>query len=228
MITTCPLHDTVKIAKKSTWSKVKGRFSALAIRNWFIRAMFCLDMDLLDDMVDEASLRDEVRDAMVSHVDQHGKSSVESAVINTFNETGYDLANLRSKVDAVKHTRKTEEDWESFFHDLGVDPLVMLLEEHKEVRVVPKFAAAMVLNMRARFGNLPNNEANRLLIEREYLRVCREGFVRDCDIVAHSQCVYNSFFGEGVLDQLATTRVRAPRWLREAFGHVPKASAVVC
>jgi len=227
MITTCPLHDTVKFSKKSTWSKVKGRFSSLAIKHWFIRVMFCFDMDSLDEMVDEAALRDEVRDAMMSHVNQHGKNPVESAVISTFNETGYDLANVRSKLDAVRHLRKTEKDWDSFFRDLGVDPL-MQLEEHKEVRVVPKFAAAMVLNMRARFGNLPNNEANRLLIEREYLRVCREGFVRDCDIVAHSQCVYNAFFSEGVLDQLATVRVRAPRWLREAFGNVPRAAAVVC
>jgi len=94
--------------------------------------------------------------------------------------------------------------------------------------VVPRFAASVVLCLRAKFGNLQATEANRLLIEREYLKVCREGAVRNVDIVAHQQIMLNTYFGEGVLDEQNTVRARAPRWLREAFGSVPRVAPTIC
>jgi hypothetical protein len=99
---------------------------------------------------------------------------------------------------------------------------------HHKLSVIPKFVAAMVICLRAKNGNMPLNEANRLLVEREYLRMCREGNVRQCDIVHHSQWVYNAYFGEGVLDELPTTRARIPKWMRAVLGSAPKCSPAVC
>jgi len=72
------------------------------------------------------------------------------------------------------------------------------------------------------------HEANRLLIEREYLKVCRDANVRHCDIEYHRQFVINAYFNEGVTDELSTVRTRLPRWLRAAFGPVPNAAPTVC
>jgi len=102
------------------------------------------------------------------------------------------------------------------------------LPQHNTVRLIPHFTAQMVLVLRAKFGRLLLNDANRMLIEREYLRACREGSVRYVDIALHQQWVMNAYFNEGVLEELATTRPRVPKWLRNAFGSVPSAPAPVC
>lgn len=94
--------------------------------------------------------------------------------------------------------------------------------------IVPRFTAALVVALRAKFGRLPINEANRLLIEREYLKVCRDMNVRHVDIEYHRQFVINAYFNESVTDHLATVRVRLPRWLRSAFGFTPYAGPTVC
>jgi hypothetical protein len=96
------------------------------------------------------------------------------------------------------------------------------------VQVVPRFAAALTLALRAKFGRMAYHEANRLLIEREYLKVCRDANVRHCDIEYHRQFVINAYFNEGVTDELSTVRTRLPRWLRVAFGSVPNAAPTVC
>jgi len=110
----------------------------------------------------------------------------------------------------------------------GITENALLHPEHATTKMVPRFTAAMVVSLRATFGRMPANEANRLLIEREYLRVCREGNVRQIDTVAHAQWVYNAYFNEGIMEEIPTTRIRVPRWLRGAFGEAPSAPAVVC
>lgn len=94
--------------------------------------------------------------------------------------------------------------------------------------VIPRFVAAVVTALRVKFGKLGNNEANRLLIEREYLKVCRETDIRNTDIATHQQWVMNTYFNEGIMEQLATTRVRLPGWLRRAFGEPPNAAPTTC
>jgi len=96
------------------------------------------------------------------------------------------------------------------------------------LRVVPRFAAAVVLALRAKFGKLALNEANRLLVEREYLKTCRDLNVRNNDIELHRQFVANSYFMETVTDEVATVRTRLPKWLREAFGSKPSVPPTIC
>lgn len=100
--------------------------------------------------------------------------------------------------------------------------------DHNRVRIVPRFVASMVFAMRAKFGRLASTEANRLLIIREYLRVCRDACVRHSDIAHHEQFVINTYFNESLTEEVATVRVRLPRWLRAAFGRTPIAAPTVC
>ncbi len=100
-------------------------------------------------------------------------------------------------------------------------------EPVQRAMVVPKFAASVVLALRAKFGKLACHEANRLLIEREYLKLCRDTTVRNVDVELHRQWVINAYFNEGVTDQVATVRSRVPGWIRAAFGSVPNAAPAV-
>lgn len=111
---------------------------------------------------------------------------------------------------------------------LGLRADYQQLPVHTQARMIPHFSAQLTLLLRAKFGRLPYNDANRMLIEREYLRVCREGSVRYVDIALHQQWVMNTYFNEGVLEELATTRVRVPGWMRRLFGTTPSNPASVC
>jgi len=108
-------------------------------------------------------------------------------------------------------------------------------DEHKEhvecdhvAKVIPRFVAAVTCALRMKFGNMSGSDANRLLIEREYLKLCRETDIRNVDAATHHQWVINTFFNEGVMDHLATTRSRLPKWLAKAMGGSPKPAPTTC
>lgn len=82
------------------------------------------------------------------------------------------------------------------------------------VKVVPRFAAAMINVLRSKFGPLPKNESNILLIKREYHRLCRDGNVRIVDTNQHYQYVLNGFFNEHIHSEVATIKLRLKTWLR--------------
>lgn len=124
-------------------------------------------------------------------------------------------------------TRVVEQEMSKFTTRTGIAAATPVVGA-STASMIPHFAATMTLQLRAKFGRMPLNDANRLLIEREYLRICREGSVRNVDIALHAQWVYNAYFNEGVLDALPTVRSRVPAWMRRAFGQVPSVPASVC
>ncbi len=107
------------------------------------------------------------------------------------------------------------------------EPTVDMFIDNR-ARIVPKFAAAVVLHLKAKFGALSMDDANVMLIQRDYLKVCREHKVRDVDIASHRQHVLNAYFTEGVLEELALTRTRAPRWMRLLERKSGPSKPVVC
>lgn len=87
-------------------------------------------------------------------------------------------------------------------------------EGDTRAKIIPRFAAACVLHLRAKLGALPNNEANVLLVQRKYLEMCRKHNVRDVDTVLHQGFVMNAMFTESVLDDISASRRRLPKWIR--------------
>jgi len=96
------------------------------------------------------------------------------------------------------------------------------------VRIVPAFAADMVLLLKSHLGPLSLTDANVLLVNTEYHRVCRGLSVRYVDQAVHRQHVVNAFFTEDVFDVVGQTRSRLPRWLRLLLGHKGPAASIAC
>lgn len=95
-------------------------------------------------------------------------------------------------------------------------------------RIFPAFAADMALLLKCRLGPMELTNANVLLVNAEYHRVCRELSVRYVDQAAHRQHVVNAVFYEGVYDVVGQTRNRLPRWLRLLLGHPSPVVAAAC
>lgn len=234
---TTTFHDTINRTGSSRWSTVRRH--ATIVKSKLLRWLFCVDDSLLEAIELESKIRDDIRDAMVVHRGGVGVSAITDCMKEIYNETGHDLTTIHRTVVGIRMEGEgpiqlqDEEPVQVLGADdtlaqLGLVANQSVMDVHRDVRVVPRFAAAVTLCLRAKFGHLSGNEANRLLIEREYLRVMRETSVRNVDVIAHQQWVINTYFNEGVFEELPTVRTRIPRWLREAFGSVPRAEPTIC
>lgn len=142
------------------------------------------------------TVRERIRESMLAHYYEATNDCVEQSMRDAA-EAGYDMTNAQGRTALA-------------ISSAVVGPIT-------NVSVVPKFAASCALLLRSRLGRLPPNEANQLLVQREYLKICRTRGVRAVDVVAHQQFVANAFFTEDVLDRIALTRARWPRWMRAVY-----------
>lgn len=212
------------------WARCKKRVGEAILESPLLQILCCYDSREVQSYKADREIRRDIRESMRTHMGYGANATcVENVIVETFNETGYDLSNLSTIRIQCAGVRKTMAAWDLHFEKLGVNPLQLDGVDAKPTSVVPRFAASMALMLRAKLGRLATNEANTLLVEREYLRVARKLHVRDVDIVAHQQFVLNAVFGEQFLDSVALTRSRVPRWMRWAFDdNLPSTSTRVC
>ena len=108
--------------------------------------------------------------------------------------------------------------------DLGTDPLdrivVGLEERGVEIRkgqsaisLDSRFVAMMVLALRCSLGRLSVTEANKMVVAREYRRICRARDVRLCVVESCRVMVEEVYFKEERMDTIVTKHARLPRWL---------------
>lgn len=218
------IEITQRLPTKSRWASFKRW-----VLDQFEKYAVCgsaADFAELECYRTDEQVRACVRAEMQEHL---GYESRETCVVNAidtvFKETGYDLADMGSIRLANKGVKRTEKEWDAYFLRMGVNPLQPATDG--KAKIVPKFAAACALHIRAKLGALENNEANVLLVQRKYLEICRRHGVRDVDTVLHQGFVMNAVFTESVLDDIAASRQRLPAWLRwleevPATGAVPR------
>jgi len=239
----------------SFWTYVKKQFVDFVSDSPIIRTLCCWGGDEIDMYREDEFRREEVRQWYLTHQGAgFDQTSVAAAIVSIRQETGYDLVNSHVD-DKVEEMRKTVGDWAEFISqysesesqiaafNVWKDTVMELDACHatstyplpracypagckERTCVVPRHAANMALALRSKFGRMDHNEANFLLAEREYLRLSRKFHVRDVDIVAHQQITLNALFGENVLDDVALTRHRLPRWLRWAVEETQQTSRV--
>lgn len=211
--------------RKSAWA---------AVKRWCLdlleRSAFCCSQQDFDDLA--MYRRDElvracIRKEMREHVGaEQRETCVANAIDTTLRTIGYDLSDLGSIRQANIGVKRTEKEWDAYFKRMNVDPLATC--RFKQAQVIPKFAAACTLHIRAKLGAMEATEANLLLVQRKYLEICRRHNVRDVDIVLHQGHVMNAVFTESVLDDLASSRRRLPAWIKwldevSPTGSVPRA-----
>lgn len=213
------IEPVIRIPRLSTWMKLKSWTLNLIEESPLIQALCCLDASELQCYRTDNLVRASMRDEMRLHMGYTGKEScVVSAIDDVLIDTGYDLSDGGSIREANKGVKRTMNEWDTYFKQLGINVSTFSAASNREAskrpaRIVPKFAAACALHMRAKLGALATNEANMLLVQRKYLELCRRHRVRDVDTVLHQQFVMNAVFTEGVLDEVATTRRRLPAWI---------------
>jgi len=77
-----------------------------------------------------------------------------------------------------------------------------------------KFAATMLLALRAALGRLEKSEVNFKLAEAEYRRICRARNIRLLVVEQHRAITIDAFFNEDVFDEVVASKQRLPIWLR--------------
>jgi len=202
-----------------------------------MQLLCCVDGNELEVYRQGEQVRGLLRSEMRKHL---GYASRDTCVSNAIDEvlidTGYDLADCGSVRQANIGVTRTKSQWDAYFANLGVVDVVAFLDHGalrssaQPAKIVPKFAAACALHVRAKLGALPINEANMLLVQRKYLEICRRHNVRDVDTVMHQQFVLNAVFTESTLDDVATSRRRLPRWVGwlDSLDKVNQVNPTIC
>lgn len=186
--------------------------------SWFFRVFIdnpitgcCFQHDELEMFHLDRQIRADIRRNLRTHyvndvMDAEGNSdSIATAVRDVYEGTGYDLGGQpRANPEGVPPHR-------------NVQAIVVRTTVDNTVRVIPRFAAACVTVLRVRLGVLGRTDANLLLVQREYLRICRRRGIRSADILSHQMFVMNAFFTEDVFERVAQSRRRLPIWARLAY-----------
>lgn len=85
----------------------------------------------------------------------------------------------------------------------------------RAVRFVPRFAASVVVELRSRLGQLGSEvPGNKLIIEREAIRLMRKYKVRETDAVAHLPSIIGCYFAEDIHYRVETSVGRMSRFQR--------------
>jgi hypothetical protein len=177
------------------------------------RAAVSNDRVLIANKDKDDGIRALIRLAMLRK-DQNilAENGVDTAMYNAIEQNNYLLGNIEMIRSANTGVVKTEALWDAYFRRLGVNPRTGKCET-QPVQVIPPFAAACAVYIHSKLGKLSTNPANILLVERKYYEICRKRKVHELDARAHIQYVMNAVFNEDVLDAVATTRRRLPKWL---------------
>ncbi len=220
-------------ARLSPWQRFKRYISFRWIK-------CCLGEKEYECAVVDEQVRSSLREQMRKHT---GYTNVFDDIEHVMNEVvindNYDLGDVGRMRHAVDKQLLDADGLKAYYyqvaqtpsqsHELVVGPVsegtpwrpepsYSVVGDSAQVKIIPKFAAACAIHLRARLGVLTKDQTNILLVQREYLRVCKLRHVRSVDVVLHQQHVINAFFGETPLDEVGNTRKRLPAWLKALAG----------
>ena len=218
-------HVGIDVPGLTPWQCVKRGFVKWMAEHPLARAVCCcFDTTEVEALVRDNSTRSEIREAMRMQRGYGSMSTcIEGIIRDVLREDAYNLTDSEDFRAATPERTVTETalvvrgNPVTTTRPFQEDPPVLI----ERARVIPKFAAAMALSLRAKLGRMRPTEANLMLVERKYLEVCRNAHVRDVDVVSHQQFAMNAYFGEDVLDHVGTVRRRLPSWLKRAFDIQP-------
>lgn len=232
MATIQATHDLHTVPLEARKNATQARFAEWkrGLAQWWYNSSIasvicCVEPEDYDLVVADERIRGDIRREMVRTVDYVGLANgVAAAMLSVRRDVGYEMTRAEENSVAVA-VAITEDGLQKEVGHVG-----QAMGAQPRVCVVPRFAAAMTLHLRSRLGRMSLSEANQMLMEREYNRLCRNYGVRDADIAAHYCFVKNAYFGEQVFDRIPTGRARMSRFTRWAmdFDPMPVAAPQAC
>lgn len=207
-----PVHEDTPTWIRQKWNNFKIAVSQTSL------AWFCCDGTEDGQYVYDLEIRRKISEQMLVRRQHLNQDDITSVMNETLETTGYDLGHARRIYRDHANVNTTNAAQAARFmvtDDVPETPPLQVA--HSENKVIPKFAAAVVMALRSKLGRLAMNEANMIVLEREYGRMCRAHYVRECDVVFHQQHVMNAYFGEGSVDRVGLSRARVSKWKKWVY-----------
>lgn len=196
-------------------------FAVLPLVFWLSKQVSaaCQIRDACDDLEADTQFRRAVLQCVDEALPSTDGSAIKAVVRDIACTDGYDICGTLSDLARYDLDAVDKVFWED--RNISIQDTAAYLNADvlpNRTRTVPKFAAACVVTLKAKFGALERSNANFMVVQHAYLKLCKEHRVRQCDIVRHRQVVLNCFFGSNYDAQFAYARYNAPRWVKWLHG----------
>jgi len=196
--------------------------SALGVR--LFRQCYRLEEDVTR-LNDDEVFREQVVQLASTELPSVDGSTVKAAVRDITVGSGYDISGVLEEAARTAVADLTPQWWQT--RGVANVDIVQFAGANRvvgAVRPIPRFVAACVVELRARYGVMSSSDANVLVIQDRYIKLCKTHHVRQIDVARHRQLVINLFFSSYLDFDIAHARRRAPQWLltmRDWFSDEP-------
>lgn len=206
------------------WKEALGEF-------WFTsaitRACCCVDPGVHQEAQLRRKQHKAVRNSLLYTLDYRGDSSIIVATMNDLADEGHVMLQDAPPPPAEVPTFRA--DLGPTFTTLTVyDPTTHhawhqppppappgARRELKQLKFVPRFSAAVIVELRTRLGQLSDSiPGNKLIVEREALRLMRKYSVREVDAACHLPSIISCYFSEDIHYRVETSVARMSRFQR--------------
>ncbi len=166
---------------------------------------------------EEKQIRLKIHEELMSELPSDGGSTLAGVKRELACDYGYDVCGIVEEYRQTDPATITTQWWDDRHVPVqrrGDYIKAAWVPPRPQVRLVPKLVAACVLELRCKYGVLSTDSANVMLIEKEYLKLCKRHRVRQFDIAKHRQFVLNVFFSDTGEYDVSLARARVPNWLK--------------
>lgn len=207
--------------KVKGWGRVKEWMLEIVYGNPWVSCCFCTDKDTYDDMLMQRETDAAVRHCLMLSYEHASVVDVAhnpvELVMEDMYEQGYNMYNTTRGPN--KQIAPPPGPAPALPEDLA--PARHPIEVRRAQRI-PAFVAAVVIALRQKLGTQPASvPGNKLVVEREALKLMREYNVRAIDICTHMPAIMHNYFYADVHHRAYTHRSRMPRFMRWAAGYTP-------
>lgn len=214
------------------WGRWKEKVADFWATSALTRICCCVDPGVHLDAQLRREQHTAVRRSMMYSLDYHGSDSIIAATLADLKDGGHTM--LQDEIEPIvptnfradlgpTYTTLTVYQPEAHFPWRQPAPTVRQRDVRRGLRpvvFVPRFAAAVVVELRSRLGQLSSSvPGNQLIVEREALRLMRKYSVREVDAVAHLPSIISCYAREDIHYRVETSRSRMSkfqRWLVDA------------
>jgi hypothetical protein len=223
------------------WGRWKSNFAEFWSTSPITRMCCCVDPEVHLDAQLRRRQHEAVRESLLYTLDYRGDTSIITATMNDLLDEGHVMLQDAAPIPARSPNLTNPATLGPTFTTLTVydpathhawsqpqmpAPVVQRRRNLTSVKFVPRFTAAVIVELRSRLGQLSESiPGNVLIVEREALRLMRKYSVREVDAVAHLPSIISCYFREDLHYRVETSVSRMSKFQRWLVGETqPKPS----